>query len=111
MSERIRFHLDEHIDPDVATALRRHGIDVTTTVEGGLRSASDPEHLQFAIREGRVIVTGDGGFVRLAAARPDHPGIVLCRPQNLSVREMIRGLLLVYEVLAPGEIAGRVEYL
>ncbi len=25
VSDRIRFHLDEHIDPDIAAALRRHG--------------------------------------------------------------------------------------
>ena len=28
MAERIKFHLDEHVDPDIARALRRHGIDV-----------------------------------------------------------------------------------
>jgi hypothetical protein len=38
MTDRLRFHLDEHIDPDVARALRRYGIDVTTTVEAGLRT-------------------------------------------------------------------------
>ena len=41
MPERIRFHLDEHVDPDVARALRRYGIDVTTTVEAGLCTQSD----------------------------------------------------------------------
>jgi hypothetical protein len=29
MADRIRFHLDEHVDPAIATALRRAGIDVT----------------------------------------------------------------------------------
>lgn len=47
MAERIRFHLDEHVDPDIARALRRHGIDVTTTVEAGLRTRSDPAQLTF----------------------------------------------------------------
>jgi hypothetical protein len=37
MADRIRFHLDEHVDPAIATALRRAGIDVTTTNEAGLR--------------------------------------------------------------------------
>jgi len=41
MAERIRFHLDEHVDPDIARALRRHGTDVTTTVEAGLRTQSE----------------------------------------------------------------------
>ena len=39
MNDRLRFHLDEHIDPDIAEALRRHGIDATTTAEVGLRAA------------------------------------------------------------------------
>lgn len=41
MAERIRFHLDEHIDFDIALALRRHGIDVTTTNDARLRTKSD----------------------------------------------------------------------
>jgi hypothetical protein len=41
MPERIRFRFDEHVDPDVARALRRCGIDATTTVEAGLRTQSD----------------------------------------------------------------------
>jgi hypothetical protein len=38
VSEQIRFHLDEHIDPNIARGLRRYGIDVTTTVDAGLRT-------------------------------------------------------------------------
>ena len=41
MSEQIRFHLDEHIDSNIARGLRRYGIDVTTTVDAGLRTKSD----------------------------------------------------------------------
>jgi hypothetical protein len=48
VAERIRFHLDEHMDPDIAAALRRHGIDVTTTVEVGLRSANDDSQFEYA---------------------------------------------------------------
>jgi hypothetical protein len=45
MAGRIRFHLDERVDVAIARALRRHGVDVTTTVEAGLRTASDEEQL------------------------------------------------------------------
>jgi predicted nuclease of predicted toxin-antitoxin system len=54
VSEQIRFHLDEHVDPDIARALRQHGIDASTTVEVGLRTASDPDQLAFVQREVRV---------------------------------------------------------
>ena len=43
MSLRIRFHLDEHIDRDIARALRLYSIDVTTTVEAGLRTKMDEQ--------------------------------------------------------------------
>lgn len=66
MTDRIRFHLDEHLDPDIARALRRYGIDVTTTVEAGLRTQSDFAQLDFATREQRVLVTHDADFLRLA---------------------------------------------
>jgi hypothetical protein len=41
MADRIRFHLDEHVDPAIASALRRAGIDVTTTIGAGLRTKDD----------------------------------------------------------------------
>lgn len=47
MSERIRFHLDENVDPIIALGLRRYGIDVTTTNDVGLRTQSDEVQLGF----------------------------------------------------------------
>jgi predicted nuclease of predicted toxin-antitoxin system len=99
------------MDPDIAAALRRHGVDVTTTVETALRTADDDAQLRFAKSQQRVIVTDDGDFIRLAMSAVDHPGIVICRRATHSVRDIIRGLILIYEVLTPAEIAGRVEYL
>lgn len=111
MADRIRFHLDEHVDPDIARALRRHGIDVTTTVEAGLRTQDDEAQIAFVRRESRVIITHDADFLRLAAQRTDHPGIVYCHKTARSLGEMIRRLILIYEVLTPGEMTGHVEYL
>ncbi len=111
MTERIRFHLDEHIDPDIARALRRHGIDLTTTVEAGLRTQSDEAQLEFARQENRVIVTGDADFLRFASQSRDHPGIAYCDRTARSIGDIIRRLILIYEVLTPEEMAGHVEYL
>jgi len=36
VSDQIRFHLDEHIDSNIARGLRRYGIDVTTTFDFNL---------------------------------------------------------------------------
>jgi predicted nuclease of predicted toxin-antitoxin system len=110
MADRIRFHLDEHVDPAIATALRRAGIDVTTTNEAGLRTKHDEAHLHFARAEGRVIVTRDQDFLRIAGGAPDHAGIVFYTA-NQSMREIIEGLILIYEVMLPSEMTRRVEYL
>lgn len=110
MADRIRFHLDEHVDPAVAMALRRAGIDVTTTVDAGLRTASDKDHVEFARVEERVIVTRDPDFIRLAVRTGDHAGIAFYTARQ-SLGEIIEGLILIYEVLTPDEIDGHVEYL
>ena len=110
MADRIRFHLDEHVDPAIAIALRRAGIDVTTTIEAGLRTKNDEAHLQFARSEGRVIVTRDQDFLRLVSGGSDHSGIVFYTA-NQSIREIIEGLILIYEVMLPAEMVGSIEYL
>ena len=110
MADRIRFHLNEHVDPAIATALRRAGIDVTTTNEAGLRTKNDKAHLEFARAEARVIVTRDQDFLRLSSGAPDHSGVVFYTA-NQSLREIIEGLILIYEVMLPAEMVGCVEYL
>jgi predicted nuclease of predicted toxin-antitoxin system len=56
MSDRIRFHLDENVDPAVAEGLQRRGVDVTTTQQAGLMHASDEKQLEFALSELRILV-------------------------------------------------------
>lgn len=111
MAERIRFHLDEHIDPDVARALRQYGVDVTTTSDAQLLNQPAIAHIAFIRRKRRVIVTGDADFLHFADSNKDHPGIVYCTNIGESIGKIVRHLILVYKVLSPDEMAGRVEYL
>ena len=60
----IRFHLDENVHHGVARGLRLRGIDVTTTTDSGLVEATDEGQFQFAVGEGRVLVTHDADFLR-----------------------------------------------
>lgn len=111
MPRTIRFHLDENCDLAIAEGLRRRGVDVTTTPEAGLLEASDQEQLEYSRRENRVIFTQDADFLRLHAAGVSHAGIVYCHQQSRSVGEMIRGLVMIWEVLDPEDMRSRVEYL
>jgi len=111
MPRAIRFHLDENCTPRVAHALRQHGIDVTTAGEAGLLGASDGEHLTFATASGRVFFTRDADFLRLHANGRPHHGIVYSRPGRLTVGDTVRLLVLIWELLEPAEMRGRIEYL
>ena len=111
MSQQLRFHLDEHLPHTVATALRRLGIDVTTTPEAGLRQADDLSHLEFTRREGRVLVTQDADFLRYHAQGVPHAGIAYCKKESRTTGQMIETLRLMYEILADDEMENAVEYL
>ena len=111
MSRRLRFHLDEHVPRSVAVALRRHGIDVTTTPEIGLRQADDLMHLTFARREGRILVTHDADFLRHHSRDVEHAGIAYCQKGARTVGQIIETLRLMYEILTSEEMENTVEYL
>lgn len=110
MARTIRFHLDENCHRAIAEGLRRRDVDVTTTPEAGLLSAPDEEQAAYCLAQGRVIFTQDRDFLRLHASGTPHAGIAYCDNGTRSVGEIIEGLVLVWEVLEPGEMANQVEY-
>jgi predicted nuclease of predicted toxin-antitoxin system len=111
MPRTIRFHLDENCAKAIATGLRRHGIDVTTTPDAGLLGAIDEEQAAYALPLGRVILTQDRDFLRIHAAGVPHAGIAYCEKDTQGIGEIIDTLVLMWEIYEPEEMAGRVEYL
>ena len=110
MAERIRFYLDEHVHPAVAAGLRRRDVDVITTREAGLLSADDKTQLVRAFGEARVVFTQDVDFLLLHADGVAHYGIAYA-PQHMPVGDIVRGLMLLYEVLSSDEMRNHVEFL
>lgn len=106
----MRFHLDEHVSPAVASGLRRLGIDVTTTQDAGLLSAPDEKHLEFARKEGRIIFTNDSDFVSFASGNADHPGVPYCDRGARPIGEIIRYLCLMHDCMEADEMQGKVEF-
>ena len=111
MAEKIKFHLDENARNAIAQGLRRRGIDVTTTSEESLISVSDEAQLEFALSQNRVIFTQDTDFLRINQTNTKHCGIVFCSQGSKSIGEIIRGLILVWELLEPEDMYGKVEFL
>jgi predicted nuclease of predicted toxin-antitoxin system len=111
MSDRIKFHLDENVSNAIADGLRRRGIDVTTTSEVGLISASDEEQVAFALSEKRVIFTQDDDFLRLHQAGISHYGITYCRQRSRTIGEIIKTLALIWQLVELDDIKGKVEFI
>lgn len=110
MPKPIEFYTDERVSKADVQGLRQRGVDVLTVSEAGLRSAPDEEHLERARMEERVIFTQDDDFLRLHASGAGHAGIVFA-PQGTPTGKIIRGLMLIHEVLSKDEMVGHVEYL
>jgi predicted nuclease of predicted toxin-antitoxin system len=111
MARTIRFHLDECCDPAIADGLRRRGVDVTTSQEAGLLEAEDEEQAAYGLAQDRVVVTHDTDFLRIQAAGLPHAGIVFRAKDTLSLGEIIKRLVLIWEIYEPVEMRGRVEFL
>jgi predicted nuclease of predicted toxin-antitoxin system len=107
----LRFHLDENVHGAVADALRRRGIDVTTSFDADLVGASDEQHLAYALVNGRVVVTHDPDFLRLHASGASHAGIAFCHSHRRSLRELIAATVLLSMKESPEAMVNRVEYL
>lgn len=109
----LRFHFDESIPmPDaIAGALRRAGIDVTTTQDAGLRMTDDAAQLAFVRESRRIIVTCDSDFLKIASDEAAHLGIVFYAQQSRHVGHVIEWLLLMYGVLDASDMQGKVEFI
>ena len=110
MQNPCRVYTDEHVPRAVIEGLRRRGVDVLSTNEAEMLGASDVEQLALAQSQGRIILTQDDDFLRLHAQGRTHSGIVYAR-QPTPIGDMIRGLMLIYQVLDADEMKDHVEFI
>lgn len=110
MSDKLRFYADEHVSSSIVKGLRLRGIEVMTTKEAGLLGANDEDHIVFAKREERVILTQDDDFLRLHSKGAQHCGIVYAH-QRTPIGNIIRGIMLVCQVLDSNEMKNHIEFL
>lgn len=80
----VKLLLDENLSPAVAVALQRSGLDVVHVRDRGLIGATDPQVLDAAYREDRILVTANvADFQRLAYSVELHAGIVFIEEGDL----------------------------
>jgi predicted nuclease of predicted toxin-antitoxin system len=97
---------DENIQPAVVAALNDRGQDIRSVHGEGLTGHSDADLLRYAHAHGRVLLTHDRDFGRLAVlAGEPVVGIIYLRPGHISadfVLELIAALdASPYEVEPP----------
>jgi predicted nuclease of predicted toxin-antitoxin system len=109
VAERIKYLFDEHVPAAVTSGLRSRGVDVLTAQESVVRAATDEDVLALATTQGRVIFTQDADFLRLHAAGRTHAGIVYAHQQT-QIGDIVRGRVLIYQVLEPRDMRDHVEF-
>jgi hypothetical protein len=113
----IRFLADADLNRAIVIgALEREpAIDFITATEADLGGQGDPEVLEFAANQGRILVSHDTSTMpehfsaRLRSGRTS-PGVFLAR-QRTSVGQIVYALLLVWSASSPVEWAGQIHYL
>lgn len=84
---------------------------MTTTAEEGLITAPDEMQLMFALSQGRVLVTHDDDFLGLHQSDMEHAGIAYCNQNHRSIGEILRGLILIWEVPDSEDMCNQLEFL
>jgi len=111
MFDKIRFHLDENVPFAVTQGLRTRGIDCSTTQDVNFFQANDFKQLKYATDNKRVLVTHDSDFFRIHKNGTNHAGIAYCPQGSRTIGQIIKSLLLIYELMNQNEMSGVVEYL
>jgi predicted nuclease of predicted toxin-antitoxin system len=108
---------DESLHGHIVRGLRRRepDLDLVLVEEAGLRGSADSDVLEWAAREGRILVTQDEqtmiGFAwdRMKAGLP-MPGLIV-RGKGVSIRQAIDDLLLIASCGLPEDFKDQVKHL
>jgi predicted nuclease of predicted toxin-antitoxin system len=101
---------DEHVNRVFITELSANGHDVAHVGTDYDRGTSDPDLLERATENDRIVLSNDADFARLHG-EADHAGIVLYQEQNMSVTEFIQGINRVERVVPEPELRGTLVWL
>lgn len=111
----LAFYADEHIPAAIKVALRRRGVDVLAVAEDSRDGRPDSELLDHAGVLGRLVLTSDSDFLRLAHHRLSEgalfAGIVYLQVNRMTIGHAVDDLALIAECGSPEEFRSRVLFL
>jgi len=113
----LRLAADENFNNNIVRGLlrRRPDLDIARVQDAGLSGAPDAAVLEWAAREGRVLLTHDVSTLTRCAydrvrAGERLPGVFEVSP-NVPIRRAIEEILLVAECSLDGEWENQIRYL
>lgn len=113
----LRLAADENFNNDIVRGLlrRKPDLDIVRVQDAGLSGGGDPEVLEWAASDGRVMVTHDVSTLSKHAYDRIEAGRAMPRVFEISatmaVGRAIDDLLLLVECSVDGEWEGQVRYL
>ena len=102
---------DEHIPYAIIGALKGRGIDAVPVQLVGLRTAGDPEILDEARIQGRIVYTWDKDYLIFNRSAAAHSGIFYHHKDRYQWGQAIDAVHLACETLSLDEMRNRVEFL
>ena len=113
---KVRFQADADFNQDIVRAVRRWtpAVDFQTAHEAGLAGLGDEVVLERAAQEGRVLVSHDrrtmpfhfATFITTKASA----GVIII-PKNLSIRQAVEDLILIWEASEAEEWVNQIDSL
>ncbi|MCY3778724.1 MAG: DUF5615 family PIN-like protein [Chloroflexi bacterium] len=108
---RLRYYLDENMDPDISEQMRRHGVDALAARDVGLLQVSDGVQLRYTATRGHVFCTKDSDFADPANWVVKHDGIALFPGRSVSIGYAVNALLELYRNETAESMKNSLRYL
>ena len=110
----IKLYIDEDVRKLLAKVLRDRGYDALSSEEAGMNGKSDAEQLEFAISQGRAILTHNiSHFAKLAeeyvANNRHHYGVLFS--QQIEFGELLRRTIRFLSARSAEQIMNMVDWL
>jgi hypothetical protein len=113
----VRFLADADLDHAIVQGVRRlePAIDFKSANDAAIEGLLDPEVLELAAREGRVLVSHDLStmpvyFAARCQSGLKSPGVLLVT-QSAAIAEIIESLLIIWSASQEAEWADQIHYL
>jgi predicted nuclease of predicted toxin-antitoxin system len=113
----VRLLADENLDLSIVVGLKRimADLDIVRVQEIGLRGISDPDLLEWAAKEDRVLITHDVNTVTASLRQRietglSSPGVIIVR-KLAPIGQSIRDLHVMLEASMPEDLRDQVSFI